>query len=145
MFADRDSPNPTREQRLHATIARHKQKNWAKKVVRITLDAVQNLHLPIDYKGNQVTLHQVLICCRTSAMGDFCLFSSANYIPQIGAFIAVGTTTSKLEANLVLENLIPLCREHFGPSVKYWFTDNAWQDIIHRSYNCQTQTIQERT
>ena len=39
-YADRDSPNPTREQRNHASIARHKQKNWAKKVVRITLDAV---------------------------------------------------------------------------------------------------------
>ena len=142
-YADRDSPNPTREQRNHALIARHKQKSWAKKVVRITLDAVQNLHLPIEHLGNQITLHQALVCCRTSAMGDFRLFSSVNYIPTIGECVAVCTSTSEKEVDSVIENLIPLCREHFGPSVKYWFTDEAWQENIHRSYNRQTQTIDE--
>ena len=142
-FADRDSLNPTREQRNHESIARYKQKNWAKKVVRITLDAVQNLHLPIEHLGNQVTLRQALIYCRTSAMGEFCLFSSVNYIPNLGECIAIWTSTSERETDSVIENLIPLCREHFGPSVKYWFTDEAWQENIHRSYNHQTRTIDE--
>ena len=56
-YADRDSPNPTKLQRTFASMARHKQKSWAKKVVRITLDAVHDLHLPIDHLGNQITLH----------------------------------------------------------------------------------------
>ena len=78
-------------------------------------------------------------------MGDFRLFSSVNYIPATGECVAVYTSTSEEEeeADSVIENLIPLCREHFGPSVKYWFTDKAWQENIHCSYNRQTQTINE--
>ena len=124
-------------------MARYKQKSWAKKVVRITLETVHDLHLPIDYLGNQITLHQALVCCRTSAMGDFRLFSSVNYIPATGECVAVCTSTSEDKANSVIENLIPLCNEHFGPSVKYWFTDEAWQENIHCSYNRQTKMIDE--
>ena len=61
-YADRHSHNPTKVQRTDASMARRKQKSWAKKVVCITLDAVHDLHLPIDYLGNQITLHQVLVC-----------------------------------------------------------------------------------
>ena len=76
-------------------------------------------------------------------MGDFRLFSSVNYIRATGECIVVCTSTTEDEANSVIENLIPLCNEHFGPSAKYWFTNDAWQENIHRSYNRQTKTVDE--
>ena len=103
---------------MQARIAMYKQKHWSKQIVCITLSIVQDLNLPIEYRGNPVTLHQVLACCRTSGMGDYCLFSSINYVQQTGAFIAVCVNDYKDEAQSVIDNLIPLCCEHFGEAVK---------------------------
>ena len=81
-YADCDPPNPNREQRIFASIARHKQKSWCQGTAFITIDIIQDFHIPIIYKGDQVTLHKALIYCRTSGMGNFCLFSSVDYIPR---------------------------------------------------------------
>ena len=88
-YADRNSPNQDRTQKRLAKIAKYKQMNWTKKIVRITLDTVQYLNLPIEYKGDAVTLHQALTCCRSSRIANYPLTSSINYVQRTGDFVAV--------------------------------------------------------
>ena len=122
---DQDSPNPDGEQKIHANITMYKQKHWSDQTVHITLNTIQDLNLRIDYKGDPVTLHQALACYKTSGMGDYCLFSSINYIQRTGVFVAVCVNDYRDEAQSVIKNLVPLCREHFGKAVKIWFTLDA--------------------
>ena len=58
-------------------------------------------------------------------------------------FVAVCVNDYKPDAASVLEHLIPLCCKHFGAEVKKWLTPDSWRENAHRSYNQQTQKIEE--
>ena len=134
-YVDRDLPNQNVTHRTLAKISMYKQKDWSEQIVRITLDTVQDLDFPIDYNGNHVTLHQALTCCRTSGMGNYCLFSSINFVSQTGEFIAVCVNDYKEETQPVIKNLFPICRKHFGEVVKIKFTPDTCKANAHRSYD----------
>ena len=130
-YADQDSPDPDGEQKIHSKTAMYKQRHLSKQIVRITLNTVQDLNLPIDYKGDRVTLHQALACCITSGMGNY------------RSFVAVCVNNYKDEAQSIIKNLTPLCCEHFGEAVKIWLTPDVWQANTHRVYNRQIQMVEE--
>ena len=104
-------------------------------IVHITLNTVHHLNLPVDYKGDPVTLRQALTCCRSSGMAGYFLLSSINYVQRTGEFVAVCHSDYEKEAQSIIDNLIPLCREHFGKEVKIWFMAEAWDNNPHRTYN----------
>ena len=91
-------------------------------MVQITLNIVQDSSLPIEYKGDAITLYQALACHRSSRIADYLLFCSIYYVQRTGEFVAVCHGDYEEEAQSVTDNLITLCCEHFGKEVKIWFT-----------------------
>lgn len=84
---------------------------------------VQDLKSPISNKDEMVTLYQALVWCRSKTKIDCLLFSAIILVSRTREFIKIYHGNYKLKAQLVIDNLALLCREHFHLEANVWITD----------------------
>lgn len=59
--------------------------------------------------------------------------------------MAVCCSRYELEAQLILDNMVTLCKEHFGASAKVWFTEETYNDATHCNYNKKRHALLRKT
>ena len=132
-YADNDSTPPNAIKTKFAAQALTAQKTWMRRARAITVRGIVNFDYPFEYKGDKLTIRQILTTVKTRNNWREAIFTQVN-TTWTGDTVAICHRAEEREANQFIQNLLPLMRGFFGSGmIDHFFED----DVIEANENIE--------
>ena len=143
--ADNESTPPNALKAEFAAQALAAQKTWMRRARAITVRGIVNFDYPFEYKGDTLTIRQILTTVKTSSNWRESLFNQIN-TTWTGDTVAICHKAEEHKANQFIQNLLPLMRGFFGSdTIDHFFEDDVLEANENIEVDFKTHKIVDKS